>query len=36
LTSMRERAAEIGATLRLESRASEGTSVSVTVPVSLR
>jgi ligand-binding sensor domain-containing protein/signal transduction histidine kinase len=36
LTSMRERAAEIGATLQLESRASEGTSVSVTVPVSLR
>jgi signal transduction histidine kinase/ligand-binding sensor domain-containing protein len=33
LTSMRERAAQIGATLRLESRPRAGTSVRVTVPV---
>jgi len=33
LLSMRERAAQIGATLRLVSRPSEGTSVTVTVPV---
>jgi signal transduction histidine kinase/sugar lactone lactonase YvrE len=33
LTSMRERAAQIGATLRLDSRPSAGTSVRVTVPL---
>jgi len=33
LTSMRERAVQIGATLRVESQPSAGTSVSITVPV---
>jgi signal transduction histidine kinase/ligand-binding sensor domain-containing protein len=33
LTSMRERAAEIGATLQLHSRPSAGTSVTLTVPL---
>jgi signal transduction histidine kinase/streptogramin lyase len=33
LTSMRERAAQIGATLQLESRPLAGTSVTVTIPV---
>jgi signal transduction histidine kinase len=36
LMSMRERAAAIGATLRLESRPSAGTSVKVTVPIRSR
>lgn len=33
LTSMRERAAQIGGTLRVESRSLSGTSLSITVPV---
>jgi signal transduction histidine kinase len=36
LMSMRERAAQIGATLRLQSRPSGGTSVKVTVPIRSR